>query len=109
MTEQTIPAYGASINIENSATVYLRERALDVVEEQVVADANDALERLNGRGIMRGSDLDALRGLHDELVEAKALVWAAFEIALSKRPTEAHGGRRGVMEGGTSIAQGVRP
>jgi len=88
MTEQTIPAYGASINIENSATVYLRERALDVIEEQVIADANDALEMLNGRGIIRGLSLEALRGLHDELAEAKALVWAAFEIALAKTPAE---------------------
>lgn len=88
MTEQTIPAYGVSINIESSATVYLRERALDAVEEQVIADANDALEALNGRGIMRGSDREALRELHDELVAAKDLVWAAFEIALAKTPVE---------------------
>lgn len=91
MTEQTIPAYGISIDIESSATVYLREAALDAIEEQVVEDANAALDALSGRGIMVGSDREALRGLHDELAEAKALVWAAFEIALAKTPTEEFG------------------
>lgn len=89
MTEQaTIPAYGVIIEIESSATVYLRDEALDAVEAQIVADANAALDALNGRGILVGSDREALRGLHDELVQAKDLVWAAFEIALAKTPSE---------------------
>jgi hypothetical protein len=83
---ETIPEYGVSINIEQSATVYLREKALDAIEEQIVEDANAALEQLSGRGVLVGSDIEALRSLSDELHQAKALVWALFEIALAKTP-----------------------
>lgn len=90
MTEQaTIPEYGASIAIEDStASFYLRERALDAVQEQVVDDLNAALELLNGRGILVGTDHLAIHDLLAELTAAADLTKVAWEIAWSKTPVE---------------------
>jgi len=87
MTEhQVVPDYGAKIAVEDStSTFYLREKALDAVHEQVVEDLNDALEQLNGRGILVGTDYEAIRGLRDELQQAASIADTAFEIALAKQ------------------------
>jgi hypothetical protein len=85
----TVPLYGASIAIEQATvSLYLREKALDAVQEQVVEDLNTALEQLTGRGILIGTDYETLHGLATELRAAGDLAENAAELAFAKRPPE---------------------
>lgn len=87
MTEQTtVPAYGVSIAIEEaSVSVYLREKALDAVQEQVVDDLNEALAVLNGRGVIVESDTGSISELIGELRSAYELAQNAWELAVAKQ------------------------
>jgi len=85
---KTAPAYGALVHIEEADGVYLREKALDAVQEQIVEDLNEALALLNGRGVLIESDYKAIGELIADISDALTLAKAAQEIAFSKTPPE---------------------
>lgn len=89
MSERTIPAYGARIKIEEvKSGFYLREWALDAVQEQVLEDLTAVLDRLAGRSVEVETDYWSVRDLVNDLREAIDFAEVAAEIAFSKRPAE---------------------
>lgn len=87
MSEQsTIPEYGAVIRVEDSSTgFYLREKALDAIQEQVIADLSDALEPLRSRTVALETPWEDIHELRSELTQALECMNTAWEIAYAKR------------------------
>lgn len=85
----TIPEYGALIRVEDCKSgLYLREKALDAVQEQVIEDLNRSLLVLNDRAATIETPWEALHDLKAELSQALEYVQVAWEIAYAKRPED---------------------